>query len=154
MRARHLPLILLVVAVAAFTALNWPTLMTPTPLNLFFATTTAPMGLVMLSMLVAVTVVFALYMVVWQGSILAEHRRHAKELQQQRLLADQAEASRFTELQAAMQAHLARLGERIDQSEGNIRSEILDSANATLATLSELDDRLAGANQRRHATGL
>ena len=44
------------------------------------------------------------YVLSLQGSVLLETRRHTKELQAQRELADKAEASRFTELGTAMRA--------------------------------------------------
>jgi hypothetical protein len=85
--------------------------------------------------------VFALYMAVWQGSILMDTRRHTKELQAQRALADQAEASRFTELRAVLQAEMAQLAQRLDASQQVLRREIQDSGNSIAAVLGEMDDR-------------
>lgn len=150
MHARHLPFVALFLMIAAFAALNWSTMMTEVSLDLLLATVQAPMGGVMLLMLIAVALVFSVNMMVWQASILAENRQHAKELQQQRMLADQAEASRFTELNSTMRDQFLRLSERIDHTEGAIRADIAESGNATLATLAELDDRLT---QRRGAGG-
>jgi len=85
-------------------------------------------------------------MAVWQGSILLETRRYSKELQAQRTLADQAEASRFTELRGFIQGELAQLNQRIAQSHEALRSELKqelsDSSNSLAAHLAEMDDRL------------
>jgi len=64
------------------------------------------------------------YVLSLQCSVLLETRRHTKELQAQRELADKAEASRFTELRADM---LKRLDE---------------NANSTAAHIAQLEDRL------------
>nr|MDQ2735046.1 LapA family protein [Pseudomonadota bacterium] len=87
----------------------------------------------------------AVYMALWQGTILAESRRHAKELQGQRLLAEQAEASRFTELRAAFQEEMTRLTERLTVAHEALRTEIRDNANSLAAALGEMDDRLRRA---------
>lgn len=143
MRARHLPFIVLFLLIAALAALNWPVMMSEVPLNLLFSTVQTPIGGVMILILITVALVFSVNMMVWQASVLAENRQHAKELQQQRVLADQAEASRFTELGANMQAQFSQLSARIERTEGAILAEISASGNATLATLAELDDRIA-----------
>lgn len=84
----------------------------------------------------------AVYMALWQGTILAESRRHAKELQAQRELAEQAEASRFTDLRTTLLAETARLAEHITAANEVLRTEIRDNANSLAATLGEMDDRL------------
>ena len=98
------------------------------------------MGLVMLGLLALVVLGFAAYMAFWQGTILMETRRHGKELQAQRELADQAEASRFTELRAAMQTEFAKVGERLGQAQDALRQEMRDSSNSLAATIGEIED--------------
>ena len=67
----------------------------------------------------------------WQGTLLQEFRRQAKELQAQRLLAESAEASRFTELGALVREEIAKL-----------RTELEETEHSIAATLGEMDDRL------------
>jgi hypothetical protein len=89
---------------------------------------------------------FAVYMAWWQGRILLDTRRHTKEMQTQRELADKAEASRFTELSTRLDSQIAALGaridRRIDERTQELRVEIQHSANSLAASLGELDDRL------------
>jgi uncharacterized integral membrane protein len=137
MPLRTLLLLLFIALVAGFAALNWTAFTTPVPLSLGVTTVEAPLGLAMLALVVVVALAFLGYVALFQGRLLLETRRHAKELQAQRLLADQAEASRFTELRALLQAEVVRL-------EGALRGEIRDSANSLAAMIGELDDRVTG----------
>ncbi len=124
MQLRNVALLVVLGAVALFAALNWGVIMTPTTLSLGFAEVQAPLGLVLLVMLAVVCALFLFYLVYLQTTVLLEQRRHARELKTQRQLADQAEASRFTELRTLLQA-------RLDQLE-----------NSLAASIGELADRL------------
>jgi uncharacterized integral membrane protein len=141
MRIRTLLVLLVIALIAGFAAINWPAFTTPTTLSLGMSTVEAPLGLAMLGLLVAITLAFAIYVAVWQASILMETRRHAKELQAQRALADQAEASRFTELRGVLHAELEQLEQRIAATQDALRAEIRDSTNSLAAMLGEIDDR-------------
>ena len=123
MHLRNVALLVVLGAVALFAALNWG-VMTPTTLSLGFAEVQAPLGLVLLAMLAVICALFLFYLVYLQTTVLLEHRRHARELETQRQLADQAEASRFTELRTLLEA-------RLDQLE-----------NSLAASIGELADRL------------
>ncbi|HEU4460748.1 MAG TPA: LapA family protein [Methylibium sp.] len=129
-----------------FVAVNWAAFAAPTTLSLLVAQVQAPLGLVMLVVLGVVVLGFALYLGWWQGRVLLETRRHTKELQSQRELADKAEASRFTELRGQIDARIAELGarlnERIDASTSELRIEVQHSANGLAASIGELEDRL------------
>ena len=128
MQLRNVALLVVLGAVALFAALNWGVIMTPTTLSLGFAEVQAPLGLVLLVMLAVICALFLFYLVYLQTTVLLEHRRHARELETQRQLADQAEASRFTELRTLLEA-------RLDQLE-----------NSLAASIGELADRL-GTNR-------
>lgn len=137
MPLRTLVLLVFIALVAGFAALNWTAFTTPVPLSLAVTSVEAPLGVLMLGLLAVLALAFLGYVALFQGRVLLETRRHAKELQAQRQLADQAEASRFTELRAVVQAEITRL-------EGALRGEIRDSANSLAAMIGELDDRVSG----------
>ncbi|GIZ50218.1 LapA family protein [Noviherbaspirillum aridicola] len=154
MNIRTFLLLLVLAAVAAFVALNWSTFLAPSTLSLGFASFEAPLGLVMLGLLAALALAFLGFIVFLQTSVLLEARRHARELQTQRDLADQAEASRFTELRGFIEGEMRALAARdtdathallarIDQLETGLRGALSDSSNTLAAYLGELDDRLA-----------
>lgn len=153
MKIRTLSLLLVLAAIAVFAALNWSAFNQPATLSLGFGSVTAPLGLVMLGLLVAVSVLFLAYVVTLQTSVLLETRRHGRELQAQRGLADQAEASRFTELrkfiETELQAGTAREAElhsvllaRLDKLDDSVRSTMQDANNTVAAYLGELEDKL------------
>lgn len=128
-----------------FTALNWRTFTTPTRLDLLIGVVDAPLGLVMLGVLALLVLAFTLQMIVWQGGILREARRHARDLQEQRTLADQAEASRFSELRVALHEEMAQVERRLVELQDGLRGDLRDSVNSLASMIGELDDRL-----RRH----
>ena len=136
-----------------FMILNWATIMAPTALNLAVAQVNAPLGLVMLGIIALLSALFLIYIVYLQTSVLFEARRHAKELQNNRELADKAEASRFTELrqfmdteiqkQAIVQAdYKSAILSRMDALNTDIHRAIDVSGNSLSAYIGELEDRL------------
>lgn len=133
MKIRSLLLILFLVLVLAFVALNLDQILQPTSLNLGLATIQAPLGLAMLGLLALALLVFAVALVYLQTAHLMELRRAMKEVAEQRGLADQAEASRFTALQQAMRTEFQELKLVVEQT-----------GNGLAAGLGELEDRLEG----------
>lgn len=150
---RTVLLLVIALAIAALAALNWGTLAAPTAVSFGVTVVQAPLGLIMLGLTVLLAVFFVAYVVYLQGSVLVETRRHTKELQAQRELADNAEASRFTELRSYLDAKLqqaeldARLGreaflERIAALETRLAARVEQSDNSTAAYMGQLQDRL------------
>lgn len=153
MRIRSLLLLLVLVLIGAFTALNWGVFLAETPLSLGVSTVQAPLGLIMLGLLIFVVAYCLVYVLYLQSNVLMDTRRNAKELQLHRELADKAEASRFTELRnfvedglkqgaeqdkAAQQTLIARL----DALENRLRTSVEQSGNSLSAYIGELEDRL------------
>ena len=146
MNFRSLLLTLTAAAIAAIAVLNWNTLATSVPVSLGVVTVDAPLRIVMLA-LTALLAAFALAYVLWlQGSVLIETRRHGKEMQVQRELADKAEASRFTEmkifLQAQSQQTHSALMERIETLESRVLARANESDNSTAAYWGQLENQL------------
>ena len=153
MRLRSIILFLIVLAIAALAALNWPVLATTTQVSLGIVVFDAPLGLLMLGLTVLLAIFGATYILSLQGSVLMETRRHSKELQVQRDLADKAEASRFTELRHFLelqqgQAHTALLA-RLDSLEERLARRVEESDNATAAYVGQLENQLRTREQAR-----
>lgn len=132
---RALSIVVVVALIVLFAAINWSAVTAPTRLSLVVATVDAPIGLVMLGLVAILCVLFTTWAITLQARAMLEMRRHTKDLQAQRELADNAEASRFAELRADLLA-------RMDQLEGEMRAALEESANSLAATIGELDDRL------------
>ncbi|MEO8653045.1 MAG: LapA family protein [Ramlibacter sp.] len=142
MRVRTVLVLLAILLLVAFAAINWPVFVAPTQLSLLVTSFTAPFGLLMLGLVTILMLAFVAYMAAWQGQILMESRRHAKELERQRTLADQAEASRFTELRGLIHTEVEQLSARLAQVQEALRTDIRENANSLAASLAEMDDRL------------
>jgi len=153
MHLRTLLVLLVLGILGVFAAVNWSSFMTPTTLSLLFATVQAPLGLVMLGFTALLTALFLLFIAYLQASLLMDSRRYARELQAQRALADQAEASRIAELRRYFEAELPKLAEaiaesqgavetRLDLLDGDLRSVVEQAGNTLAAYIGEMEDRL------------
>jgi hypothetical protein len=147
-------------AVAIFAAINWKAFMAPTTLSLIFASVEAPLGLILLIVVGVLTLLFLLYVVYLQSSVLVENRRNARELQAQREIAEQAEVSRINQLRSFLESELRGLGEKGEESkvavlakiealERELRSVIEQSGNTLAAYIGEIEDRLERASGGR-----
>jgi len=157
MMIRTLLLLIVLVAIGGFAALNWTTFTTPTTLSLGVATVVAPLGLVMLGVLGLMTGLFLVFVVYGQASALMDARRHTRELQTSRELADQAEASRLNDLRAYLETEMKALASmpaesrgamqaRLDKLELDLRASVEQSGNTLAAYIGELEDRLERGN--------
>ena len=153
MYLRTLLLVLVLGATAAFAAVNWGAFTAPTTLSLVFTTVEAPLGLIMLGLAAILTVLFLVFLVYLQTSVILEARRYARELRAQREIAEQAETSRFTELHSFLEGELVKLTDqtanlktevqtRLDQLHQNLRSTIEQAGNTLAAYIGEFEDRL------------
>ena len=165
MSLKSLLLLIIGIAVLAFVGLNWAAMNTPTDLNLGFTEIRAPLGLVLLGLMAALSVVFVAMVAYTQGTVLVETRRHAKELTAQRELADKAEASRFTDLRAHLDKEVARLSEvidnhtretlaRVDRAEMGLRDRPVDLEVGRLVQAVESHNRDLHARVDRLEMGL
>ncbi|MEX8194391.1 LapA family protein [Comamonas guangdongensis] len=146
MNFRTLSIAIIVALIAVLAAFNWTALATPTAVSFGVTEIQAPLGVLMLALTVLLSVFFIAYVLWMQGSVLMEARRHNKEMQAQRDLADKAEASRFTELRGVLEAMHARdkqeLIERLDALEAHLVSRAQESDNSTAAYVGQLEQQL------------
>lgn len=157
MRFRTLLLVVAIVLLAGFVALNVDEFTRTSVLSLGVTTVQVSLGLVMLLLLVVATVVFLASTIYMQSTNLLETRQYARQLSAQRELADKAEASRFTELRsylevqalAAQQREAAAstvLAERFAQQHHALMTRLEQSDNSMAAYMGQLEDRLERRN--------
>jgi uncharacterized integral membrane protein len=136
-----------------FALINWSAFMSQTTLSVGFTTVEAPLALILIGIAGLLTLLFLIYVVYLQSSALLESRRHTRELQVEREMAEQAEASRFIQLRSFLETELGKLANqteecragvlaRLDQLEGNLRSAVDQSGNTLAAYIGEIEDRL------------
>jgi hypothetical protein len=163
MRSRAVLLVVAMLLVAAFAALNWSEIIRPSPLLFGPVVMDAPLGLILLSLLALAIVVFAITAGAIRTASLVESRQHFKSLEAQRTLADKAEASRFTDLRQHLDTQLRELRDRdaiaatefqraVVDSQRELRTQ-LEQINRTLASrLNELEHRID--NRMGHTSGV
>lgn len=155
----YLRTLLIVIALALliiFAFINWSAFTAQTSLSVGFTAVEAPLGLILLGIAGALTLLFLIYVVYLQSSVLLESRRYARDLQAQRERAEQAETSRFNQLRAFLETEIAKLAgendqiraavlERLDKLEQDLRSTVEQAGNSLAAYIGEIDDRVERA---------
>ena len=152
MRYRTMLLLAFLVLLGIFVALNLSEMARLTTLNLGFTQVQGPMGFVLLSLLALGIVIMMLYAMGIQTAALLEARTHQKEVRVLRELADNAEASRFTELRTLVdqmntdavqrsQTLQTWFDQRVTGLQQDIDNHVTDSSNTLAAYMGELEDR-------------
>jgi len=118
-----------------FAVLNWNAIVTPIPLSLLLTDANAPLGLILLAMTGFLTLLFLGFVIYMQSSTLMLRKRLNRELEEQRKLADNAEASRFTELRTYLET-------RLEAIELSVKASVEESGTTLSAYIGELEDRL------------
>ena len=158
MHLRTVLIIFVLTVLGFFVAMNWSAFMAQTTLSLGFTSIEAPLGLVLLAITGILTLLFLIYLVYLQSSALIDTRRHGRELQSQREIADRAEESRFQQLRSAMEAQLrdlenqnrdtkAAILARLEELERQMRSTVEQSGNTLAAYIGEIEDRVERHNR-------
>lgn len=153
MRLRTILLVISILLIAGFVALNLGEFTRPSMLNLGLSSVQAPLGLVMLALLMVAALGFLASALYTQSQNMLENRTHTRELTAQRELADKAEASRFTELRSFLQEQAEEaqrreavmstvLAERFAQQQEVLLGRMEQLDNALAAYMGELEDRL------------
>jgi uncharacterized integral membrane protein len=146
MNLRTLSLLITVALIALLAAFNWNTLAAPSTVSLGVTEVQAPLGVLMLALTCLLGIFFIAYVLWLQGSVLMEARRHAKEMQAQRDLADKAEATRFTELRTVQEHLHARdkevLKARLDGLEEHLVQRAQESDNSSADYVGQLEHQV------------
>ncbi len=153
MRFRTTLLVVVLLMIGGLAALNWRLFIAPSTLWLGVTSVEAPLGLLMLGLVGILLLLFLITIVTMQSSILLETRRHTKELQAQRELAESAEASRFTAVQRTFELGMQSLAQRdaeayaalvvkLEQLGITVTHSVEQSGNTLAAYIAELEDRM------------
>lgn len=153
MRTRAIILVVAILLVAGFAALNWTEIVQTGPLSFGLFVAEAPLGLILLGCLGIALIAFLASTAVMRTASLVESHQHHKTLEAQRALADKAEASRFTDLRQHLDTQLHALRERdaiaatefekaMVASQRELRGQLETMNRALAARLSEMEHRL------------
>jgi len=147
MNIRTLTVIVVLVLLGLFAGLNWPAFTAPATLNLLFAKVQAPLGLVMLGVILVLTLLYVLFSLGVEASALIEVRRYARELYQVRKQLENEEESRFLQLKGFLEAEFARQGETHAQLSKAL-SEGFEELRRGLGVLEERLEALPSENRQ------
>lgn len=146
-------LLFILIALVVFAAVNWQAIMTPVALSLLFTDAQAPLGLILLSITGLLTLLFLTFIIYMQSSTLMIRRKLNKEVEEQRKLANEAEASRFTELRTYLETELQQVASysadnhqktnaKLTELETVITGKVEEAGTTLSAYIGELEDRL------------
>ena len=144
MRGRFAFIVLAVLVVAGIAALNWPEFTNAEPLSFGVLTATVPVGITMLVLMAIVLVVFLVSSAIQESRYLLDHRRHTRALQAQRDLAENAEASRFTDLRQHLDGHIRESRQRDTMVATEFEKRLMQSHNELRAQLERMHKLIAG----------
>jgi len=151
---------LVFVLLAVFTAVNWSVLTASTPLSFVVFAVEGPLGVILLGVSLALTLLVVVYAMILRTTWLMESHRLTRQLEEQRKLAEQAESSRITNLQdmietksQALRAFVAESSKasiaRIEAVEKSLTKTVEEASNSLMAHISYLDDKLKVGSQSR-----
>jgi hypothetical protein len=157
-------LVVAILLIAGFAALNWGEMVRTMPLSFGIFVMDAPLGFILLALLALTLVLFLASTAAMRTQSLMDYRTHQKTLEAQRELADKAEASRFVDLRQHLDTHLRAMGERdtfaaaefdkaLQANQRELRTQ-MEQINRTIsARLNELEHRLESRFERMGAGG-
>jgi uncharacterized integral membrane protein len=114
MKTRGWSVLIVLVLLAVFATLNWSTFRQPAPLDFFFASIEAPLGIVMFFAVVVVALIHLFSIGRIEIAYALESRRLMQELGEARKLADSAEASRVAALQQFVEREITEMELKLD----------------------------------------
>lgn len=146
-------LVIGLVLLMMFALANWTLLTAPASLNFLVFTVEGPLGIILLAATLVFVALCVVYVLSLRTATLIEMRRHVKELDAQRALADSAEGSRYTELRAHIDAEGERqralieamrgaLVTRIETLERTVLDGLGETSNSLAAHVGQVDDKL------------
>ncbi|OGA31367.1 MAG: hypothetical protein A3G80_03965 [Betaproteobacteria bacterium RIFCSPLOWO2_12_FULL_62_13b] len=114
MRPRTVLILVLLALIGLFALLNWRSFTTPANLDFLIARIEAPLGVLMLIAVGVLVIVFLLLLAKAEIAMLLESRKVAREMENLRRLAAEAESSRVESLRAALHGELAEINRKLD----------------------------------------
>jgi uncharacterized integral membrane protein len=141
------------ILLGVFSLANWSALSAPTHLSFVAFSLEAPLGFVLLGIILGFLVLFTVYVLFLRTTMLMDARHYARELRTQQELANKAEASRlndlrsqldqeFAKLQGAIEKSRTDLDTRVEGVEQTLRSAIEESNRSLSAYVGEVEDKL------------
>ena len=143
MRTRLTLLLVGIVLMAVFAAFNWSEFVRPAQLSWGWRISEAPLGLVMLALLVLSWIGFLIGSTYLETRYQLAAHRNSKLLDAQRILADKAEASRFTELRTYLESQTALAVQREIATAARLEQAVHQERHEMMGAMDRLSRMLA-----------
>ena len=149
---RYIVLLLVLLIGAGCVFINWPAVNAPVEVNLLITTAKAPITLMLLFWFSLLFVIVIYILFVQQTGSFATMRRLTKELQEQRKLATDQEASRLTDVKADFEKKWQIWMEEQKQILSQTEQRLSDRQNKILEAFKGTEDQIAAANKELNAS--
>lgn len=149
---RYIVLLLVLLIGAGFVFINWQAVNAPVEVNLLITTAKAPITLMLLFWFSLLFVIVIYILFVQQTGSFATMRRLTKELQEQRKLATDQEASRLTDVKADFEKKWQIWMEEQKQILSQTEQRLSDRQNKILEAFKGTEDQIAAANKELNAS--
>ena len=149
---RYIVLLLVLLIGAGFLFINWPAVNATVEVNLLITTAKAPITLMLLFWFSLLFVIVIYILFVQQTGSFATMRRLTKELQEQRKLATDQEASRLTDVKADFEKKWQIWMEEQKQILSQTEQRLSDRQNKILEAFKGTEDQIAAANKELNAS--
>lgn len=149
---RYIVLLLVLLIGAGFVFINWPAVNAPVEVNLLITTAKAPITLMLLFWFSLLFVIVIYILFVQQTGSFATMRRLTKELQEQRKLATDQEASRLTDVKADFEKKWQIWMDEQKQILSQTEQRLSDRQNKILEAFKGTEDQIAAANKELNAS--
>ena len=139
---RTVVLLVLLLFLGLFAVINWGAFSAPAELSLLVTSITAPVGVIMLGVVGAMSVLYLAFLAQTETKNLLEASKANKQLEKARALAEKAEASRFSELQELLTGELTEIKEMQKELLAQSEAAAVDLAETVLGETEELAKRI------------
>lgn len=114
-KLRTFVFVLVIFAILLFAAVNWPLFTQVNAINLMIGTVMAPLGIVMLAIIAALTLLYLLFLAKMETETLVGSHRTHRELEDARKLALSAEESRLAALSEEVRRGFGSVDEKVEE---------------------------------------
>lgn len=146
MRLKGILITAVVLLSAVFAAINWPVLFVVQPINLLFTTIEVPVGITLLLVALALSLLFFLVSLFDRASQLRQITLQERQILQLQGRLDQRRLEELAELAATVTAGLNGVGQQVrdenSRLETNLREDLTALEERNNARLEELQDRV------------
>lgn len=149
---RYIVFLIVLLLGGGFVFLNWTAVNTPVEVDLLIAAVKAPISLILLFWFVLLFLIASYCLFLQQSGFFATMRRLSKELEQQRKLATDTEASRLTDVKADFEKKWAAFMDSQRQVLSDTEKRLTEGQSQILSAFKESQQQADASNKELAAS--